>query len=107
MPGPPKRPAAKPGHYATLGELHTHGLGALAQRNPELLGKFTQYGSTDEAIELPGLSRTARPCWLDLSVCLAGCLAVWLAVCLAGWLFVWLAGWLSLSPLLSLTSGCV
>ena len=100
MPGPPKRPAAKSGHYATLGELHTHGLGALAQRNPELLGKFTQYGSTDEAIELPGLSRTARPCWLDLSsVCLSG----WLAGCLS----VWLAGWLSLSPLLSLTSGCV
>ena len=36
-------------HYATLGELHSHGLGALAKRNPELLGKISKYGADAES----------------------------------------------------------
>ena len=47
-------PAAE--HYATLGELHTHGLTGLAKRNPELLEKIAQYAA-DATIE-DGLSST-------------------------------------------------
>ena len=47
-------PAAE--HYATLGELHTHGLHGLAKRNPELLEKIAQYAA-DATIE-DGLSST-------------------------------------------------
>ena len=64
--GPPTQPTAaaaaaakevkseQPVHYATLGELHTHGLAALARRNPKLLGKITDYGA--DATIKPGIS---------------------------------------------------
>ena len=62
MPGPGTAAAAAeapPPHYATLGELHSHGLGALAKRNPELLGKISKYGA-DADIQ-PGISGTPPP----------------------------------------------
>ena len=64
MPGPQSASAATaaaaaeqpPAHYATLDELHTHGLAGLAKRNPELLGKIAQYAE-DATIE-DGISST-------------------------------------------------